>query len=491
MLGFTKLIVLCLSLCSVVFLSPVLIAETTNQTTPKYVAGELLIKYRAGTTPAAAASLENKMGAKRQRQFHSQQQKSELGRWVCLSLKPGMSVQQAMQILSQNPNIEHVEPNYIGTSQRIPNDPAFSLQWSLHSTGQNAALPDADIDAPEAWDLPQGNKKIVVAVMDTDVDIAHEDLLANLWVNEGEIPNNFIDDDANGYIDDVNGYDFAYGDADPRGPFGHGTHVAGIIAAVGNNGKGVAGIGLNTRIMAIRHLDDNDNYTITNVVAGIQYAINNGANIINASWGVSGNSLLLSDALNDANTANVLFVAAAGNGLNGIGFDIETSPFYPASYTHPNIISVAATGYEDSISPFSNFGANSVDLGAPGDRIYSTLNGNTYGYKSGTSMATPHVSGAAAVVWANNPGMSVSALKARILNNVEPLSSLVGVTVSGGRLNLFAALTKSGSSAAAPINPAGPNRSTVSSGASAGGSVSICLYLGLSLPLLMRRRRLH
>jgi subtilisin family serine protease len=316
-----------------------------------------------------------------------------------------------------------------------PNDPDYPLLWALNNTGQTGGTPDADIDAPEAWDIETGDPNQVIGVIDTGVDYNHPDLVGNIWTNPGEIPGNGIDDDGNGYPDDVRGWDFAYGDNDPMDLQSHGTHVAGTIAAKGNNGVGVTGVNWDAKILPIKFLDDGGSGYTSNAILSLNYATANGVKITNNSWGGGGYDQGLYDAINSAGQQGALFIAAAGNWSD----NNDINPFYPASYDLPNIISVAATDHNDGLAYFSHYGPNSVDLGAPGVNIYSTTPGASYSTYSGTSMASPHVAGGAALVWAQNPTWSAQEVKNRLLGTVDVKPSL-SQTVSGGRLNLFNAL---------------------------------------------------
>ncbi|MFC1855996.1 S8 family serine peptidase [Thermodesulfobacteriota bacterium] len=306
--------------------------------------------------------------------------------------------------------------------------------------------PDSDIDAPEAWDITTGSSSIVVAVIDSGVDYNHQDLAANMWTNPGEIPGNGIDDDLNGHIDDIYGIDVFSNDSNPMDGFGHGTHCAGTIGAVGNNGIGVAGVAWNVQIMALKFMDSNgEGGNDALAVECIYYAIAMGANILSNSWGtdlVSSGYPALEDAIETANEANILFVASAGND-DGHNNDGQYS-VYPASFYNENIISVAATDQDDYIAEFSNYGPYSVDVGAPGVGIYSCLPGNSYAYLSGTSMAAPHVAGLAALVWSafglNN--IDNIGVKYQIMYYADPLASLTDRVQSGGRINAYKALSR-------------------------------------------------
>jgi len=340
------------------------------------------------------------------------------------------TMQSALQNLRANSAVLYAEPNFIVTAALTPNDPLFPDLYALNNAGQTGGTVDADIDAVQAWDSQTGSN-IIVAVIDSGLDYNHEDIVGNVWTNTGEIPNNRIDDDNNGYIDDVRGWDFANNDNDPFDDNDHGTHVSGTIAAVGNNGIGVTGVNWTAQIMPLKFLNARGSGTTADAISAIEYAVMMGARVSNNSWGGGGFSQVLFDAISAAQDAGHLFVAAAGND----GVDTDITPSYPASYDLDNIVSVAATDDDDSIASFSNFGINTVDLGAPGVAIVSTTPGNTYSSFNGTSMASPHVAGTAALVLAENPSLDVVALKAVLLDNTDTISSLLGITVTGGRLN--------------------------------------------------------
>jgi subtilisin family serine protease len=332
-------------------------------------------------------------------------------------------------------SVVYAEPNYIYRASAVPDDPRWSELWGL----QNAN--GADIDAPEAWDVSTGSRNVLVAVIDTGVDYTHEDLRDNMWRNPGETgdgkENNGIDDDNNGYVDDVHGWDFVSDDNDPMDDNQHGSHVAGTIAAVGDNGVGVVGVNWSASVMALKFLDANGSGSASDAIDAILYAANNGARIENNSWGGGGYSQALQDAIEYARDRNVLFVAAAGNEGN----DNDRSPSYPASYEVSNVLSVAASDRNDQLASFSNTGATSVDLAAPGVEILSTTPGDRYQTFSGTSMATPHASGAAALVMARFPGIDQRHVLVRLASSVDRKPAFDGRTVTGGRLNVHRALS--------------------------------------------------
>jgi thermitase len=346
---------------------------------------------------------------------------------------------------ADNPAIPDAPTNTTGS------DPLFSKQWGMIDNGLENAL------------KINGGQKIIVAVIDTGVDYTHEDLLPNMWRNTKEIPDNGIDDDNNGFIDDIVGWDFLKNDNKPYdlastdladlfngGNPGHGTHCAGNVAARGNNGKGISGVNPNAQIMALRFIGDEGGST-TGAIGAIRYAVDNGAKVLSNSWGSEGedpkeaaDNLALQEAIQYAMDKNVLFIAAAANSGNDNDGDPKKTAF-PASYPHDNIISVAAIDSNNALASFSNYGAKSVDIGAPGVKIFSTTVGNHYSDTvielmganwDGTSMACPHVAGAAALYWSAHPEKNWKQVKDAILTSATPIPSLKGKTVTGAKLSV-------------------------------------------------------
>jgi subtilisin family serine protease len=341
--------------------------------------------------------------------------------------------------LSSDSSVAYAELDFRQSVALVPNDARFNELWGLHNTGQTGGAPDADVDAPEAWNIATGSSDVVVGVIDTGVDYTHPDLADNIWTNSGEIPGDGIDNDGNGYIDDVHGINVITGSGDPmddNATYYHGTHCSGIIGAKGNNAAGVTGLCWTVKIMGLKSLDSSGTGWTSDAIECIQYAIDNGAHVLNNSWGGGGFSQALRDAIEAAKNAGIVFVAAAGNS----GEDDDINPFYPASYDSDNIIAVAATNYNDIRAGFSCYGLNSVDVAAPGVNILSCKAGNDYQLLSGTSMATPYVSGLAALLKSYNPGWTWDEIKTRILAGADPLSSLSGRTLTGGRINAFNSL---------------------------------------------------
>jgi subtilisin family serine protease len=399
---------------------------------------ELIIKIAEGADRAEVALLRESVNATLKKTI----EQLDIEVWnIPATDEPGLV--DLIQELSANQNIGYAEPNYIQKAIGIPNDARFDDLWGMHNTGQTGGTADADIDAVEAWDTFTGSHDVVVAVIDTGVDYNHVDLVDNRWVNEGEIPGNGVDDDGNGYIDDVYGYDFAYDDGDPMDVQSHGTHCSGTIGGVGNNSIGVAGVSHAVRIMAVKFLDDSGSGSTDDAIDSVIYAVDNGAQILSNSWGCYPGycySQALENAIRYAHDHNVLFVAAAGNDNN----NNDVTPTYPASYDVPNVLAVAATNHNDGKAGFSSYGLTTVDLGAPGVSILSTVPGNGYSSFNGTSMATPHVSGAAALLKGYNPSLSALELKSIIMDSVDPVASMNGKTVTGGRLNINNALMMAG-----------------------------------------------
>ncbi|MEG3586491.1 MAG: S8 family serine peptidase [Actinomycetota bacterium] len=351
----------------------------------------------------------------------------------------------AKNYLTESEIVEFVEFDRVLRSENISNDPRVGELWGL--SGPHG------IEASTAWQISSSADEVVVAVIDSGVDVSHPDLSDVIWINQNEIPENGIDDDGNGYIDDMNGWDFTTNDNLPDDGNGHGTHVAGTIAAIRNNSIGVAGVSSNVKIMALRFLDDSGNGYTNNAIAALNYAVANGAPISNNSWGGGGYSTGLYNAIEAANQAGHTFVAAAGNS----GQNIDSSPSYPAAYSNTNIISVAAIRSSGDLASFSNYGSNNVDIAAPGVSILSTVsyqycgqvNGaDCYASFNGTSMASPHVAGVAALILGMRPNSSPQEISDILRDSVRATTVLNGAVAFGGELDAAQAVelsTTSGS----------------------------------------------
>ncbi len=348
--------------------------------------------------------------------------------------------------LKDSGQFEYVEPDYLIYLDATPTDAAFvdGTLWGLRNIGQSGGAAGADIGAVQAWNLTTGSPSVIVAVIDTGIRYTHRDLAPNMWRNPGEIPGNGIDDDGDGYVDNVFGINAITGSGDPLDDNGHGTHVAGTIGAVANDANGHVGVAWNVKLMACKFLGGANGGKTSDAIKCIDFAVSKGARILNNSWGGGGPTQALFEAIARARDRGVLFVAAAGNGGDdGVADNNDALPHYPSSYAVDNIISVAALDRRDQLTSFSNYGLGSVHLGAPGLEIYSCWIGSDTDYKSiaGTSMATPHVTGVAALVLAQYPGMSVSDLRRALLSTVVPVPALQGRTTTGGRVNAFNALS--------------------------------------------------
>jgi subtilisin family serine protease len=399
-----------------------------SQTTD-YSPDRVIVKLRKGTDALSIQSLKKNMRASVHRQYR-------LVKGLQVWRLSGVSVERIIDQYKNDPSIEYIEPDYLVKAfDTIPNDPYFSELWGLHNTGQTGGTVDVDIDAPAAWDIETGTD-ILIGVIDTGVDYNHVDLADNIWINPGEIPNNNQDDDGNGYIDDIRGWDFVNNDNDPFDDNGHGTHCSGTIAGVGNNGTGVVGVNWHAKILPIKFLDDWGSGNTSDAIAAVEYATRMGVRLTSNSWGGGGYSQGLYDAIEAARDSNQLFIAAAGNDYN----DNDNWPTYPCSYDLENIISIAATDHNDFKASFSNWGATTVDLGAPGVDIYSTTPGNSYESHDGTSMAAPHVAGAAGLIWAYVPGLTALQVKNTIMVSTDTIPAMENITVTGGRLNVYKAL---------------------------------------------------
>ncbi|HEY0428734.1 MAG TPA: S8 family serine peptidase [Pyrinomonadaceae bacterium] len=337
---------------------------------------------------------------------------------------------------AENPAAKYTPSGGINSA---PNDPLFKEQWALNNDGQNGGKANAHIDALKAWAKTQGSEKVVVAVLDTGVDFTHPDLASNIWFRPANVPQ--YKDEELGTFNDEHGFNAADNQSDPMDDNGHGTHCAGIIGAEGNNDEGIAGINWKVQIMPLKFMGRGGFGTTKDAIEAINYAIDRkraGVNVrvISASWGSTAYSKALEDAIRVAGEEGILFVAAAGND----GTSNDNTPHYPSNYDLPNVISVAAVDRADQLTSFSNFGAKTVHIAAPGKDILSTWLNDEYREASGTSMATPYVSGVGALVLAGEPNLSVEKLRERLLKSVDKLDSLNGKVESGGRLNAAKAL---------------------------------------------------
>ncbi len=404
----------------------------------------LIVKYKKNATPAmrkhARSLVRAKISDLNNDEIDDSYTSLLSGRLAKFKVA-GMSTKEAIERLKSHQAIEYVEPDYKVSITNVPNDPRFDELWGLHNVGQSGGTVDADIDAPEAWTISIGSRDVVVGVIDTGVDYSHNDLASNMWVNTAEIAGDGIDNDGNGYIDDIYGINAITDSGDPMDDQGHGTHVSGTIGASGNDAIGVVGVNHEVSIVGCKFLAADGTGSTSGAIKCIDYMIslkNSGVNlrVLNNSWGGGGFSQALADAIDASEAADILFVAAAGNDA----LDNDLNPHYPSSYEHDSILSVASTDRNDAMSSFSQWGLTSVDLGAPGTAILSTVPGNAYSSYSGTSMATPHVAGAAALALSVNPDLTALELKELLMSSGDANAALQGKTVAGTRLNVNQAL---------------------------------------------------
>jgi subtilisin family serine protease len=341
--------------------------------------------------------------------------------------------EQKLSNLKSLPNIEYIEPNFTYKAFVSPTDTNFSKQWGLHNDGKNSGSiwspgkKGIDISAIEAWKITKGSRTVKIAVIDTGVDYNHPDLSKNIMINDVELNGTAgVDDDNNGYVDDIYGYDFGNNDNDPMDGHGHGTHCAGVIGA-SHNAQGIAGVMANVQILPIKFLKDNGSGTLEGAIGAIDYAISRGVDIMSNSWGGPGNSQALKEAIMRARDAGITFVAAAGNSNE----DNDSVMTLPAGYDLENIISVGALDGKGKKAGFSNYGKNSVHVFAPGVDIYSTVQNGGYKKMSGTSMACPHVAGVAGLILSSEPNMSYTDIRARLMSTSIKTSNLSPYTASG------------------------------------------------------------
>ena len=411
------------------------LGETRNFGRP-----EVLVKFRSGVSRESIEALTSRL--------HDRVEDSiENVGWEAIDDLDNADAAAIVAEYSRLPEVEYAEPNFEVELDVIdgplvpvlPHDPQFTEQWALANSGQRGGKEGADISATLAWATTTGSDKVVVAVLDSGVDYTHEDLAENMWVRPaGMAP---YRDNELGTIDDLNGYNAIDNGSDPMDENGHGTHCAGIIGAEGENNLGIAGVNWKVQIMPLKFMNAGGFGTTKDAIEAINYVIERkkaGVNvrIISASWGSTQRSRALEQAIRKAYENDILFVAAAGNA----SVNNDRSPHFPSSYDVPNVISVAALDRHDQLARFSNYGAKSVAIAAPGVDILSTWLGNQYEEKSGTSMATPVVAGVGALILSENPRMSVDDLRKRIMASSDPIVALKGKTVAGGRINAAKAL---------------------------------------------------
>jgi thermitase len=397
---------------------------------------EVLVKFRAGISETAIKEITDKLNDRVEDEIESV---SGLAAIDDLDNDEAESIAAQYRAL---PEVEYAEPSYEisldhtggGFKHLHPNDPRFAEQWALANDGSNGGKEGADIGAMRAWATTTGSEEIVVAVLDSGVDYTHTDLVNNIWVRP-PIIKQYVDRNV-GSIDDVSGYNAIENSGDPMDENGHGTHCAGIIGAEGGNQIGISGVNWKVKIMPLKFMNRGGFGNTKDAIEAINYVIDRkraGINVrvISASWGSTMRSRALEDVIRKAYEADIIFVAASGNA----SANTDRSPHYPSSYNIGNVVSVAALNRNDELASFSNFGSKSVHIAAPGANILSTWLGDEYEEKSGTSMATPVVSGVAALVLSKRPKLTVDELRAILLKSVDKVSSLSGKTATGGRIS--------------------------------------------------------
>lgn len=415
--------------------------------------GQILIKYKNSVPHVrvqsnAAATIQSALG--RAAVVSMRQVRTDATIHV-VELDQSSDTDTAIQALKNNPDVEIAERNFrIDMYQQeekkpaplpgTPNDTEFSKSWGMQNVGQSigsswsksTGIPGADINVSPLWAKGiTGSSDIIVAVIDTGIDLTHPDLVGNIFINKNEIPGNKIDDDKNGFVDDVNGWNFVDNNNNPADDHDHGTHCAGVIGASGNNTLGVAGVNWKVRILPLKFLAAKGGGTLEGAIDAINYATMMGAHVMSNSWGGGDRSDLLFNAIKKAQDKGILFVAAAGNDRA----DNDKKPHYPSNYELDNIVAVAAMDNKDNLASFSCYGKTSVHVAAPGVDVYSTVRGGKYSMMSGTSMACPHVAGVAALTLSQNPGLTYKELKQRLIAGSIPVANITGKVQAGGRVN--------------------------------------------------------
>jgi subtilisin family serine protease len=441
-------------------LSAFMLSSASHALEVNYVPGEIIVKFKKNQQSSFLRneSIKN-LGISLKRNMHLKY--DQISVLKIDQDKSKIKLEEVIKQLKSNPQVEYAEPNFIYSVNPIrannfsikkmdptsidimttqaPDDPKFNDLWGMRNTGSNepkgsAGIEGADINALNAWDLTKGSKNIKIAVIDTGVDYNHPDLKNNTWINTAELNGKpGVDDDGNGYIDDIHGYDFANNDADPMDGHGHGTHCSGTIGAVHNNKIGVSGVMNDVTIVPIKFLGDDGSGTLESAISAIDYATNLNVDLMSNSWGGGGFSQALYDAIKRASDKGIIFTAAAGNESS----NNDVTPSYPASYKLPNIVSVAATTAQNNLAYFSCYGKSSVHIAAPGHNILSTVNKGGYEIMSGTSMATPHVSGVIGLLLSKEGRMPHDQMRDRVMMTSVPVAALRGKTITAGRIDAY------------------------------------------------------
>ena len=437
-------------------------SQARKNTKRRFVEGEIIVKLKENVEQMLDEQIPEQILSARTGRVETLS-RAERGATSLVHLDSNVSVEEAVRKANEDPRVEFAEPNYIySPTDTLPHDKQFVSLWGLRNTGNNSissGIAGIDIGATQAWDITTGNDNIVAAIIDTGVDLSHPDLRPNAWTNPGEIAGNNIDDDGNGYVDDVNGWNFVASSNRPFDDFSvdrHGTHVAGTLGAAADEDATVVGVAWHVKLMSLKFIgrqsDGDINGTSADAVKAINYVIDmkkRGVNVrvINASWAGDESSRSLRKAIEKAGDQGILFVCAAGNGGDdGIQDDVDEGGVFPAGWAvdSPSIISVTTITAAGAVPRWANYGHAGVSVAAPGTEILSTLPGGGYGIDSGTSMSTPHVAGIAVLLWAQNPARTPSDVKARIISTAEPVLDLASRSASAGRANAYNALSTPG-----------------------------------------------
>lgn len=418
---------------------------------PEVVAGEYVVQLKDDSVKTMAAqTLAASLNAKIKRFVPN----SDL---IVFSVKDNGNTKAVVSRFLENDSVRFAEPNYVYRINRVPNDPDLEKLWGLINNGQadsnkTIGISGIDIGAERAWDIQTGNQDLVVAVIDTGIDYNHRDLEANVWTNQVELKGKpGVDDDQNGFIDDIHGYDFVNRDGDPMDDHGHGSHCSGTIGAKGDDNQGIVGVAWNVRIMGIKFLNQDGSGSLDDAVEAIKYATKMGVKIMSNSWGGGGYSEIMKGAIEEANKKGILFTAAAGNHSE----NNDLTPSYPASYNVPNVISVAAADNRGALAYFSCYGRQTVHVAAPGVNVFSSIP-KGYASWSGTSMATPHVTGVAALLLSQEPNLTPAEVKERLIKTSKPMAGLKSKVAANGLVDAFLALTNQ----VAPPDPNDPENWT-------------------------------
>ena len=445
---------------SVLFLTALLTTSwQVNAKLAEHVPGEVLVKFKAG-------GLKSFQISKLNNEIKYLYQVASQTNLYKVSFDQKSTVEGMSERLQQYPRVQSAEPNFIyrvnpvthtdlkgllapyikekNNTLYTPTDPKFGELWGLRNTGRNEpggrapGAIGADIDALRAWEITKGARSVKIAVIDTGIDYRHPDLKDQIWTNQAEADGEAgVDDDGNGYVDDIHGYDFANKDGDPIDGHSHGTHCAGTIGATHNNNEGVAGVMADVTLVAVKFLTDAGSGSTEDAIAAIDYATKGGVDLMSNSWGGGGFSQALKESIERASAAGIIFTAAAGNS----GTNNDQSPHYPSNYQVANVVSVAAHTAQDDLASFSCFGRTTVHIAAPGHQILSSTKDGGYSVYSGTSMATPHVSGALGLLLAKEGRLPHTEMRERLMATSIPVGSYRGRTINGGRLNAYNLLT--------------------------------------------------